>query len=81
MPIRAKVRQFIVNELISDGSGAALTDTSPLIESGVIDSLGIMSLLGFLEENFSIRISGEDLTPDNFASISTISDYVVMKSV
>ena len=44
MPTREKIRQFIVNELISDGSGAALTDTVQLIDSGVIDSFGIMSL-------------------------------------
>ncbi len=80
MPAKEKIRQFIVKELISDGSGAELTDTGSLIDSGVIDSLGIMSLLGFLEENFSIQISGEDLVPDNFASISTISDFVALKS-
>jgi len=81
MPTREKIRQFIVNELIADGSGSELTDTVLLIDSGVIDSLGIMSLLGFLEENFSIQISGDDLVPDNFASISTISNFVALKSV
>ena len=80
MPTREKIRQFIVNELIADGRGCELTDSEPLIESGVIDSLGIMSLLGFLEENFAIQISGDDLVPDNFASISTISEFVALKS-
>ena len=80
MPTREKIRQFIVDELISDGSGVELTDTVPLIDSGVIDSFGIMSLLGFLEENFSIEISGDDLMPENFASISTICDFVAQKS-
>jgi acyl carrier protein len=80
MPTREKIRQFIVDELIPDGSGAELTDTLHLIESGVIDSFGIMSLLGFLEENFSIQISGDDLMPDNFSSISTICDFVTQKS-
>ncbi len=81
MPTREKIRQFIMNELVADGSGSELSDTVLLIDSGVIDSLGIMSLLGFLEENFSIQISGEDLVPDNFATISTISDFVAQKSL
>jgi len=80
MPTRKKIRQFIMDELITDGSSIELTDSMALIDSGIIDSLGIMALLGFLEENFSIQISGEDLIPDNFSSISTISDFVAFKS-
>lgn len=74
-----QIRQFIISELIADSSGAELSDTIPLIDSGVIDSLGIMALLGFLEERFAIQISGEDLVPDNFASISSISNFVAQK--
>ena len=79
MTTQEKIRQFIVNELVADGSGTELSDSELLIESGVIDSLGIMALLGFLEENFAIQISGEDLVPDNFSSISTISEFVALK--
>jgi acyl carrier protein len=80
MLTRETIRQFILSELISDDSSVDLTDTVQLIDSGVIDSFGIMSLLGFLEEKFSIQISGDDLVPENFASISTISDFVTQKS-
>lgn len=80
MPIKNQLRQFIISEFIADGKGSELTDTVPLIDSGVIDSFGIMSLLGYLEENFSIEISGDDLVPENFASIETISKFIALKT-
>lgn len=80
MPMKEKLRQFIISEFISDGNGSELTDTVPLIDSGVIDSFGIMSLLGYLEESFSIEISGDDLVPENFASIETISKFISLKT-
>jgi len=75
-----KLKHFIGTELVADGNGGELTDTTPLIDSGIIDSLGIMTLLGFLEETFSIQISGDDLIPENFASIATISELISLKS-
>ncbi len=79
MPEKEKIKQFIVNDLILDDSGINLTDTTPLIDSGVVDSLGIMKLLGFLENDFLIKISGDDLIPDNFATINAINDLVKKK--
>lgn len=79
MSASEKIKQFIISELITDGSGADLTDSTQLIDSGIVDSLGIMSLIGFLEENFSIQIDGDDLVPENFASIETMSKLVAQK--
>ncbi len=80
MPNKEKIRQFIATKLIADGSDVKLTDTASLIDSGIIDSFGIMTLLGYLEEDFSIQISGDDLIPENFASIETISEFISKKS-
>ena len=81
MPINKKIKQFIIAEFFADGSATELTDTVPLIDSGIIDSFGIMSLLGYLEENFSIQISSDDLVPDNFSSIAMISEFVSKKTL
>jgi len=50
-----------------------------LIESGVIDSLGILKLLEFLESKFSINISDEELIPENFESIESIESFISRK--
>ena len=70
------VREFITTKMNADLNGFKLSDTDSLIDSGVVDSFGIMSLIGFLEEKFVITVSGEDLMPENFDSISAISAMV-----
>jgi acyl carrier protein len=70
------IRKFITDEILHDSSAITLGDDEPLIDSGMIDSMGIMTLLAFVEEQFSIEIQGDDLIPENFASISTITALV-----
>lgn len=70
------IRNFITNEIMHNPSGISLQDDDPLIESGIIDSLGIMSLLSFVEGEFSIEIPGDDLLPENFSSIAAITALI-----
>lgn len=70
------VRDFFSSELLPGTREKVIGDDDQLIESGIIDSLGIMSLLAFVEEKFSIEITGEDLIPENFSSISAITALV-----
>ncbi len=76
MNTKDTIREFISVEILQDALATSLTDQDLLIESGVIDSLGIMTLLTFLEDKFSIQIPGEDLMPENFSSISSIATLV-----
>ena len=58
---------------------SALDGTTSLIEAGVIDSTGVLELVGFLEEEFDIRIEDEDLVPENLDSIDNIIRFVERK--
>jgi len=70
------IRNFITDEILHGSMDRPLDDHDPLIESGIIDSMGIMTLLAFVEEQFSIEIPGDDLIPENFASITAITALV-----
>jgi len=70
------VRDFITHEMLHETLTDSLGDDEQLVESGIIDSLGIMTLLSFLEEKFSIQISGDDLIPENFETVSTIVNLI-----
>ncbi len=70
------VKEFIQTELIRDRSHADLKITNNLIETGIIDSLGIQKLLAYLETTFSIQIADDELIPDNFQTIEAISAFV-----
>ena len=68
------IKKIIQSELIKDKSiSANLKVTDNLIETGIIDSLGIQKLLAYLETTFSVQIADDELIPDNFQTIEAIS--------
>lgn len=73
------IRQFIASE-ICGGHCDPIADTDLLIDQGIIDSMGIIVLLGFLEEKFAVTIEGDELLPENFATLAAISTLVDKKS-
>lgn len=73
------IRQFIATEICGDGC-QSIGDQDQLIEDGIIDSMGIMVLLGFLEEKFAVTIEGDELLPENFATLNAISSLVEKKA-
>lgn len=73
------IKQFIATELLSNSDPATLGDLDPLIESGIIDSFGIMSLIAFIEKEFGVRLSSNELIPENFESIMTTANLVDRK--
>ena len=79
MEFKEKLRNFILKELCQDGNIKSLQDDEQLIEKGIIDSLGIISLLAYLDENFGILLSEEELSPKNFATLQSICDMVAKK--
>jgi len=56
-----------------------LSDDTPLLEAGIIDSLGVLDVVAFLEGKFSIKVEDDDLVPDNFGSILRLSAFVEKK--
>ncbi len=56
-----------------------VTPDTPLIEEQVIDSMGVMELISYLQETFDVELDMEDLTIENFESIRRISELVVSK--
>jgi acyl carrier protein len=54
-------------------------DSDPLLEGGLIDSLGILDVVTFLENQFGVTIADEDLSPENFASVRSIAEFVSQK--
>ncbi len=59
-----------------DGKPEELTDDLPLIADRVIDSLGLLRLVGRLEEEFGIQVRDEDVVAANFGSIAQISAFI-----
>lgn len=74
--IETQVRSLIEDNFLFREDRSSLSDTESLIDAGLIDSMGILELVAFLEERFKIEIADTDLVPANFDSISAIAAYV-----
>jgi len=68
-----KIRRYILDH--NPSSGVEDLGTNKAL-SGIIDSLAVLGLIGFIELEFSIEVSPSDVTDENFATIGTIADLV-----
>ena len=76
--IRQIVRKFIRDNYLFE-SKKKLVDDESFVVSGVVDSTGILELISFLEERFSINFEGEELVGENFDSVSRVSAFLFSK--
>jgi acyl carrier protein len=74
-----QVRKFIIAEIGWKGLPEELTDDLPLITSGVLDSLGVLTLVSFLERNYGIDVDDTDIVPDRLGSLAAVERYVRYK--
>lgn len=77
--VHKKVRGYIVDNFLL-GADDDITDSTQLMESGVLDSTATMELVMFLEESFGIVIDDDEIIPENLNSIDNISAFVVARS-
>jgi acyl carrier protein len=73
------LERFILDEVLRGERGKGISMDEPLIASGVIDSLGILRLIGFLEQEAGLTIGDGEVSPENFATIRTILAFVDRK--
>ena len=78
--IKSKIRDFIVENFLF-GSADELNDDSSFLDGGIIDSTGVLELVEFLEEDFSISIDDEELIPENVDSINNVAAFLKNKGV
>jgi len=70
------IREFVIEEYLPDTSADDLDDGYDLVAGGVIDSLGFLKLIAWLEESFGIRAEDIELDPDDFRSVAAIAAFV-----
>ena len=77
--VRARIRSYVISHFhltrIRD-----LGDEDSLLDAQLIDSLGILELVGYLEETFAIEVTDDDLSPENFDSIGALARFVGKRS-
>ena len=81
MADKGKITQSIRSYLSSKGalSDASIGDTDSLLESGLIDSLTVMELSEFIQQEYGIALQDDDLVPENFDSLQALTDLVAAR--
>jgi acyl carrier protein len=73
--VKGTIRDFIVdNFLFGDDDG--LTDAVSFLDSGIVDSMGILEIVNFISEEFDVVVADEELLPENLDSINNLVGYL-----
>lgn len=73
------VKAFIVENFLFR-EDEPLKENTSFLESGIVDSTGILELVAFIEETFGIRMADDELIPENLDSLSNIENYLRRKT-
>lgn len=77
--IKGKIRDFILNEFMADMDPSELTDDMSFESAHLVDSVGMMDLILFVEETFEFEVENEEALPENFDSINNLIGYITKK--
>ena len=77
--IETNLRQYVLDKLLFGRTEVELSSDTSFLESGIIDSTGVLELVAFLEEKFKVKVEDEDLIPANLDSINAIIRFVERK--
>ena len=71
----ARIREFILNQFPL-ARKQQIRDSDPLLDGGMLDSLGVLDVVAFIEQEYSFTVADDDLSPDNFQSIDHIAAFI-----
>jgi len=77
--IASEIRRFLANRY-NFGDGRLYGDDDPLLDAGIIDSMGVLELITHLEESYGIKIGNDELVPENLDTISRIRAFLEKKT-
>jgi acyl carrier protein len=76
---RAALRRYVLENHLFTDDDAALKDADSFLETGILDSTGIMELILFVEETFQLKVTDDEMAPENLDSIDSLVAYVERK--
>jgi acyl carrier protein len=76
MDTKTKIKQYITQNILLTDQDFPCGDDASFLDQGIIDSLGFMELVAFVEKECGIQIWPQDLVPDNFDSVNKLERYI-----
>jgi acyl carrier protein len=79
--IAREIKDFVVTNFLFGQQGDALPEDQSFLESGVIDSTGVLELVAFIEQQYGITVADRELLPENLDSVQNVTRFVARKRV
>lgn len=79
MNVTAPIERFIVDELTLGGRRTRIDPDESLISSGILDSLSLLRLIVYIEEQFGLTIEDSEVIPDNFETLNSMNYFINSK--
>jgi acyl carrier protein len=80
MDTRSKIKDYLVENFLF-GDAEILTDDSiSLLDNGIVDSVGVMEIVAFLEQDFGIKVADDELVPENLDSVDNLVRFIGVKA-
>jgi acyl carrier protein len=77
--LEEQIRHFVAANLLYSGDGFAYADDASFLQEGIIDSLGVMHLVEFVERECRVAVAQQEVTPENFDSVNRLAGFVRRK--
>jgi acyl carrier protein len=77
--IKENIRQYIAQNILFSDQGFAYDDDASFLEQAIIDSVGFMELVAFVQKEYDIEVGPEELVRDNFDSVNKMARYIASK--
>lgn len=78
--VETKIRAYIAENILFSKNGYPHADDASFLENGIIDSMNVLELVVFVEENFGVTVDDQEVVPENFDSVARLSDFVRRKA-
>ncbi len=75
-PVETKIAGYIAENILFNKNGYPFPKDASFLENGIVDSMNVLELVMFVEENFGIQVSDNDIVPDNFDSVEKLASFV-----
>ena len=78
--IRTSLRSYISSPAFSLGLAGPFRDDDSFLEKGILDSTGVLELVGHIEKEYGIRVDADEIIPDNLDSIDKLTSFIERKT-
>lgn len=80
MQLREQIRGFIIENFLFGDAEPLTDDAVSLLDNGIVDSVGVMEMVAWLEQNHGVKVEDQELVPENFDSVERLVRFVERKN-